>query len=339
MNSKILLYVLVFIVFTGFNLAKVVTQFGEVGKPYSLIIDKDQIFITEGTTIYIYSKKDFKLQKKFGKRGEGPKEFKSFATIYVLPDSLQINSMGKVSFYTRNGEFIKESRLKLGILELYPYGDQFLGIHNIEDMARYIAISIFDSKYQEKKRISKTKFFFQASRPGGNLDPIALAGPDGGCGSVPICRDKFFRENNGIFEAYDLVKNKIAYSFPLKIEKIKVTESDKNRYLNFFKKHPNTKERFDSLKKMFKFPEYFPLIRRSFIKDEKIYIRTYKIKDDKSEFYIFDIKGKLLKKLFLPIVEQNAIDKYPYTIHNNKIYQLVDNEDEEVWELNVFAIE
>ena len=44
-------------------------------KPQLILLDKTQMYITEDTSIFIYSLKDFKLIKKFGKRGEGPQEF------------------------------------------------------------------------------------------------------------------------------------------------------------------------------------------------------------------------------------------------------------------------
>ncbi len=143
-------------------------------------------------------------------------------------------------------------------------------------------------------------------------------------------------EKDGAITAYDLVKKKMLYSFPLKIDRVKVTTRDKERYLDFFKVHPNTRQQFHLLKKQFKFPEYFPLIRASFVKRDKIYIRTYKQKEGKSEFYLFDLKGALLARYFLPMAEGNGMDKKPYTIMDNKIYQLVEGEDE-VWELHAIA--
>jgi hypothetical protein len=38
-------------------------------------VDKNQLYITDGASVFIYSLKDYQLQKKFGKRGEAPGEF------------------------------------------------------------------------------------------------------------------------------------------------------------------------------------------------------------------------------------------------------------------------
>jgi len=74
------------------------------------------------------------------------------------------------------------------------------------------------------------------------------------------------------------------------------------------------------------------------INENKIYILTYKQKENQSEFYILNLKGKLIKKRFLPLIEKNALEMYPYKINEGKLYQLVDNEDKEEWELLITDI-
>ena len=53
-----------------------VIPFPELLSPELIRVDENKIYITEKANIYIYSKKDFKLVKKFGKKGAGPEEFK-----------------------------------------------------------------------------------------------------------------------------------------------------------------------------------------------------------------------------------------------------------------------
>ncbi|HLP44706.1 MAG TPA: hypothetical protein VK469_02100, partial [Candidatus Kapabacteria bacterium] len=64
----------------------------------------------------------------------------------------------------------------------------------------------------------------------------------------------------------------------------------------------------------------------------------HKKEAEKSEFYIFDIKGTFLKKIMLPLKEKDERLWYPYTIGNGKLYQLVEDEDTETWELHVTDI-
>ena len=68
-------------------------------------------------------------------------------------------------------------------------------------------------------------------------------------------------------------------------------------------------------------------------------MQTYKKKDNESEFVILDMKGKPVKKTFVPLADKNVFESYLYSIHKGKIYQLVENLDKEEYELHVFPIE
>ena len=46
----------------------------EVLNPDSIFVSSEKIYITEGATIYVYSKNNLKYVGKFGKKGEGPGE-------------------------------------------------------------------------------------------------------------------------------------------------------------------------------------------------------------------------------------------------------------------------
>jgi hypothetical protein len=66
-------------------------------------------------------------------------------------------------------------------------------------------------------------------------------------------------------------------------------------------------------------------------------VQTFKKIDGKTGFLIFDLDGKYLKTTFLPLVFQDIITPYLFTIDGGKLYQLAENEDEE-WELRISEI-
>jgi hypothetical protein len=69
-----------------------------------------------------------------------------------------------------------------------------------------------------------------------------------------------------------------------------------------------------------------------------VYALTYQRKENKSEFLIFDLNGKLAKKTFLPLHIYDGVASFPYSIKNNYFYQLIENEDTEMWGLHRFSI-
>jgi hypothetical protein len=61
-------------------------------------------------------------------------------------------------------------------------------------------------------------------------------------------------------------------------------------------------------------------------------------KQGKNQLFIFDLKGKLLKQMDMPEVEETLFSFYPFAIQDGKLYRLVENQDEE-WELHLTEIE
>lgn len=64
----------------------------------------------------------------------------------------------------------------------------------------------------------------------------------------------------------------------------------------------------------------------------------YMKKQGKNQLFIFDLKGKPLKQMDMPEVEETLFSFYPFAIQDGKLYRLVENQDEE-WELHVTEIE
>jgi hypothetical protein len=72
---KFLLFFMVLLLITAAH-GKKIAQLVELSRPQLMEVENDKLFVTEGVNIYIYSLKNFSLIKKFGKDGEGPREFK-----------------------------------------------------------------------------------------------------------------------------------------------------------------------------------------------------------------------------------------------------------------------
>lgn len=70
------------------------------------------------------------------------------------------------------------------------------------------------------------------------------------------------------------------------------------------------------------------------IVDDKIYVLTYKSDKEKCEFIIFDRFGKYLGKKMIYVPHISLTEQVPFTIKNNFIYCMIDNEKSEEWELH-----
>ncbi len=56
------------------------------------------------------------------------------------------------------------------------------------------------------------------------------------------------------------------------------------------------------------------------------------------DHFLYDFKVRFIKKINLPVQEQSVLEISPYTIHNNSIYQMVENESDEMWELKITSL-
>jgi hypothetical protein len=303
--------------------------------PKSVYADGDQIYITEETSIYIYGAKDFKLRKKFGREGEGPQEFKGFASLYVYPDYLLVNSSGRISFFTREGEFIKQNNLPFYGVNVRVVGKAFVSNGRIDENGiPYRTINFYDAEFKKIKEIARIETAFQRSKGEWRQFHMEFS-------FHPYTyKDKVFviGHEDFIIGVFDENGDKL-FDITQKYERLKVLEEEKKAVLDWFKINPGSRNMPSSIKKMIRFPDYFPAVRDMVINNEKLYVRTYKKNGGKTEFFILDSKGKLLEKVFIPIYERNRREYYSYSICDGKVYQLIENEDTEEWELHIVPFE
>jgi len=321
----------------------------QLQKPNSITVDKKQVYITDQATISIYSLKDFKLKKTFGKTGEGPGEFRLLPQdkiglrIAVDNEHIMVNSAGRLSFFTKTGEFKDQVNLIDPVQFLKPLGSKFVGFKGINyDDILFIAVNIYvftDTKPRGiiiEKEIWRQEHYGQLDHIPDCLRLAMAVKEESRRGALyQVYNNQVFIEGNDneihVFDNAGKKKYTIRYDY----EKIKVTDSFKQQVMAFFEK------RYPTLYRMAqhqgKFPEYFP-IRYFHVANNKIYVLTFKNQDDKSEFYLLNVKGKFLKKVMVPFADAEFLLAYPYTINNGQLYQLQDNSDTGEWELHIHKV-
>lgn len=338
------MFVLIFVLFVtgGFLFArKNVVPLPGLMKPGSIIIDGGQLIITDGPTVCIYSLNDFKLRKKFGKVGEGPREFKIHpnlnrggVAIALQSDSILVNSIGKVSFYTRDGNYKDEIKTGRASGNLFPIGERYTGIKTTQDAkgVEYITINIFDSDFKQLKEMYRRVSWDESKR----LNPVTFTQFP----MIYVSGRKIFvdgEKDTGDIHVFDHEGKKL-FSVRHDYKTLKFTRKDKDRYVKFFNNSPSYKGFLQNFSKIIKFPSSYPIIRYYHVAEGKVYVVTFLREDSKRECFIFDTHGKFLKRVWLPLEEMSPLNFYPYTTHDGKLYQLNENLDTEEWELQITPI-
>lgn len=320
-----------------FSSASEVVPLPDLLKPHQIAVDDNQLYITEKASVYIYSLDDFSLKKKFGRKGEGPQEFMISPTdgviVDVQTDNILVNSLKKLSIYTKDGNFIKEIKIVTPMISgIYPLGNQYVGAgFKEENKIFFNTINMYDANLNKGKTIYTVKGALQVGK---EIDPIAATNSN----LFVTHGDRIFitgKDNSiHVFAGNGSKLSEIDYRYP----RVSITEERKNRYINFFKMSPRFKRGWERFKHLIKFPTYFPIVRNLIAADHKLYVLTYEEEQDNRKFYIFSFDGKLIKKTMLPLPEMNALSPYPYAVKKNKLYQVVENDDAEEWELHITEI-
>ncbi|MCP5054226.1 MAG: hypothetical protein GY940_44070, partial [bacterium] len=258
----------------------------DVAKPERIRADKTHLYILEGTTIYIYSLTDFKFFKKFGKEGRGPDGFISEPQyggmdLNVTGDEIVINSLNKLSWYTKDGNFVDQIQLPYAlILFAKPFGKNFVATNMIVGEKSARQLNLYDNQFKPIKTIAESPHPYQ---PGKGLKVLTKPW------NQQVYDNKLFIATGQdiLINVLDVNLRKL-YTITHTAKKQSVTEADKKKILQFLETDTQTRGVFSQLKPV-RFPKYFPSIRQFMVTGGKIYINTYKTKDNgkQSQFLIF----------------------------------------------------
>jgi hypothetical protein len=305
----------------------------ELNKPSAIHAIADRLYIADGSTVYIYSLKEFSLIGKFGKAGEGPGEFKlnPYAPGLTLIDSnpkLIINSPGKMSLFSLDGKFISEKKINL-YLSPYPVGENYVSRATYTDDKKIpcLSFTLFDAQ------LTKIKDLY--------LSDISI-GPNAKMHLPyePMIIQVINKEIYMTMGKQDLVidvfdeKGNLKRSIKTNYEKTSIPESYKQYVLNWFKNDSPFKAYWEYFKTNVTFKEFFPAIRHCEISDNRIYVFTYKRDKDQNECLILNNNGELLKRVMVSIEIGTPMNFAPVIIYKNSLYSLVANDQEEKWELH-----
>ncbi len=326
-----LVLILILLLLPGLSRAEKLTSLPDVMRPDSVTVEKDRFYVTEGVNVYIYSLKDFKLLKKFGKMGEGPREFRGLLRIFTGPDHLVINSLGKISLFTKDGVYKSETRSVSLCWGIQPVQDYYIGYsRTMENEEMYNTVNIFDAKLNRGVELYRRTRQVQRS---GAIDLVKSPT------SFVYILDKsiFLNGSDDKIHVYDLKGTK-THTIDPRIKKRSFTPKDEERYRNYFKNHPRFKAGYQRVKDRIKFPSHFPGIRFFAVTDGKLVVLTYRKEKGNTQCLVLDPKGKLIKKTWLPYRFSNELDPYPFHFSGGKFYQLIENEEEEEWEIHVTSL-
>lgn len=318
-----------------------------LNRPETLVVDKDKLFIIEGVEISILSTKNYKLLKKMGKEGEGPQEFKrmpalfiSSIIVYPQKDQLFINNVGKVLYFDRDGNFKSEKKINLPFCRFAPVGKNYIGLSMERgDKGVVIATNLYDNKFERKKTLFQLPDF--APR-GKKINPLKMALANKTLIYESTGDKVFVPTPQGEVHVFNEAGEKV-YAINHDYPKFEVTKELKKKLHVFFMNDYRFKRNYeqDHSQNNIQFPDHLPVLQELRVTKDRVYVVSFFTdKKDHHLTFIFDTKdGTFIKKQYLPIRSANLFEVYPFTIGNGSVYQTIENEADEEWELFVEKID
>lgn len=321
---------------------KQVIPLADVIKPFRVNVDDKHIYIGDGPVIFVLNRQDARFINKFGKAGEGPQEFKLFPEfspeLDIQPGGILVNSLGKISFFSKNGDFKWEKKSPGYVLEHFNRlsGNKIVGQRVERDAdTLYLVEKLYDLDFGNEKEFHRHRYYLKQGKHNPIQRGIYIS-------NFYIHEGKIFvggTIDSGIIHVYGLQGKKIGDIKP-PFDRVPFTEKDKQGWIDSYMSNDEYKRLYERRKKWFDYPEYFPRFQNFILADNRIYIQTYKRNEIEgtNEFFVMDLTGKLLKKLWVPLVEFWDFSPNPYTIEDGLLFQVVENVDTEEWELHITPI-
>jgi hypothetical protein len=193
----------------------------------------------------------------------------------------------------------------------------------------YLSYNLYDADFKIEKVFYKGKWVFHKNR---KMDLFEIYFFDVHDNKIIFAHREGFQ-----IEVLDEKGNNL-HKIKMDPPKIPLTDKDMKQIFEDMEINFKNKGYVQAMKRRGIKPEYYPDIRTCRTADGKIYVVTYLKENERSECLIFNLEGQQLKRTFIPLRDTSPINMSPFTIYNNHLYQLIENFDEEQWQLVIDPI-
>jgi hypothetical protein len=303
--------------------------------PIMIEIDGDKLYVLEDAEVYVYSLKDFRLLRKFGKRGEGPGQLIPDTEVplamNIVNGTVYLNSQIKMVKYSREGKFLAEQRIPFSF-QTIPFDNNYVSIkiaamHNVQSFM----VALLDPGFNKPEHLYSRERISPSQRGRLSLPPEIII--------IRSSGDKLFlfdQQSKGfVINRFDR-KGKQLKPIKMDYQRIKTGESFEKDAITWFKAQPSFHMAAEELRGMIYFPDYLPVIRNFLAGKQRLYIQTYKTVNHLSEFFILDFEGRLIKQTYLPGFANSPLQfnsSNMFVFIKNKYYYL--EEHDLGWEINM----
>jgi hypothetical protein len=324
---------------------KEVAVFDDLARPSEIHLHNGRFYVADFPSIYVYSAEDYRLIKKFGRQGEGPREFIRLVRLHFTDQHVIVQSEGRLTYYDHKLDYIKEQKISQHAnrgLEIIKNGfimarNQIKEDDNAGNDIQQL-LELCDPEGKAVKELYRKRYYFKITQ---DVNAIYLPEVERRAGvRFHVFDEKLFIEGEdgetGNIYVLDF-NGKKRYTISHSYSKLKVTERHKQAVGEWFEMKRRRLFKILQERKQIWYPEYFPMVHYFSIFDGIIYTIPYKLEQGKCLLHKFRPDGTFIGKLPVPLVKDTIFSFSPFTIKGNTIYQLVESDDGD-WALQLIDI-
>jgi hypothetical protein len=256
----------------------------------------------------VFSLNPISFKFQLGKKGDGPHDFKYLPYVFVHDKFISCTDFTKTIWYNKNGKVIKVKNYSE--FKDFDLNSEMLLIPSSHDTLVRITCDHERSKRDVVLLDSNFNFITKLHQ-----GPFVWKQTD----PIP------YRTHTQIYK-----------------DRIFISDSEKGFFIKVFNIKGEHLKTIDKSKSVGPAVPPYPLLHHFIVKDNKIYVTTFKKRDHLQEMIIMDLKGNILKRIFLPIPaiksQRGSLRFDLFDIHDGKIYQLLKDNEAKKWRLHISKI-
>jgi hypothetical protein len=280
----------------------------DLQKPHQIAVDGNDLYIFDESdySLHAYTISPFALKWEVGRKGDGPRDFKYLPYVYVQPDTLACTDFTKIIWFSKKGEVLKA--MEFSELKDFDLNSEMLLIPVKEHFLRITA-----DHAQMKRHVRLLDPEFRTIK---NLYEGPFVWQQGSATDV---RTDTLSSQGLVF---------IADTLGFRI----TVFDDKGNLIQTIDKSRDVEKVSDRA-----------LLHQYGVSDGKIYATTYKKTDNKTEMLILDLKGRILRRLYLPLASirpGRGVLRYDlFCVDQEKLYELIEDRETGKWALVITNLE
>jgi hypothetical protein len=281
----------------------------DLQQPHQIAVDGNDLYIFDEAdySLHVYTISPFALKWKYGQKGDGPRDFKYLPFVYVQPESLACTDFTKIIWFSKKGKVLKA--MEFSDLKDFDLNSEMLLIPVKKHFLRITA-----DHGQHKRHVFLLDSKFNTVKE--------------------LYEGSFIWESNAPVHYRTDTLSSQGLVF--------ISDTLKGFHITVFDDKGNLLQTIDKNQDVEQVPDR-PLLHQYCVSDNKIYASTYLKKDNQTEMIVLDLKGRILRRLYLPLAsirpQRGVLRNDLYAVGREKLYELIQNRETGKWELLITDLE